>query len=42
MAVGALIGGVLGGRLAGSIQPATLRRVVVIIGVIVSILYLLG
>ncbi|HRV91923.1 MAG TPA: sulfite exporter TauE/SafE family protein [Anaerolineae bacterium] len=40
MAVGALIGGVLGGKLAGRIKPSTLRRVVVIIGVIVSILYL--
>lgn len=40
MAVGALIGGVLGGRLAGRIQPATLRRVVVIIGVLVAVIYL--
>lgn len=39
MAVGALIGGVLGGRLAGRIKPSALRRVVVIIGVIVSIIY---
>jgi uncharacterized membrane protein YfcA len=39
MAVGALIGGSLGGRLAGRIQPATLRRVVVVIGVVVSIIY---
>lgn len=40
MAVGALIGGVLGGRLAGKIKPSALRRIVVIIGVIVSIIYL--
>jgi uncharacterized membrane protein YfcA len=39
MAVGALIGGSLGGRLAGHIKPATLRWVVVTIGVIVSIIY---
>lgn len=39
MAGGALAGGALGGRLAGRIRPATLRRVVVVIGVIVSIIY---
>jgi uncharacterized membrane protein YfcA len=39
MAVGALIGGALGGRLAGRIQPATLRRVVVVVGILVSIAY---
>jgi uncharacterized protein len=39
MAVGALIGGSLGGRLAGHIKPATLRWVVVTIGVVVSIIY---
>jgi uncharacterized membrane protein YfcA len=39
MAVGALIGGALGGRLAGRIQPATLRRVVVVVGIVVSIAY---
>ncbi len=41
MAVGALFGGVLGGRLASRIQPASLRRVVVIIGVVVAIYYLM-
>lgn len=41
MAVGALIGGVLGGKMAGRIQPATLRRAVVTIGILVSILYFL-
>ena len=40
MAVAALIGGWLGGKLAGSIKPATLRWLVVSIGVIVGIVYL--
>lgn len=39
MAVGALAGGVVGGRLASSIQPATLRRIVVLIGVVVALIY---
>jgi hypothetical protein len=39
MAVFALIGGNLGGRLAGRIKPSTLRKLVVVIGVIVSIIY---
>jgi uncharacterized membrane protein YfcA len=39
MAVGALIGGALGGRLAGRIRPIVLRRIVVVVGVIVSIIY---
>ncbi len=39
MAVGALIGGTLGGRLAAHVKPATLRWIVVAIGVIVSIIY---
>ena len=41
MAIGALIGGVLGGRLATRIKPATLRWMVVVIGVIISIIYFL-
>ena len=41
MAGGALIGGALGGRLAGRGKPATLRWIVVTIGVIVGIVYLL-
>ena len=41
MAVGALIGGVLGGKLAGRVKPATLRKVVVVIGVIVALIYLI-
>jgi uncharacterized protein len=40
MAVGALIGGALGGRLAGRVQPSSLRRIVVIIGLIVGVIYL--
>ena len=40
MAVGALLGGVLGGRLAGRIKPTTLRKVVVVIGVVVAVIYL--
>jgi uncharacterized membrane protein YfcA len=39
MAVGALAGGVLGGRLAGHIRPIVLRRIVVSVGVIVAIIY---
>ncbi len=39
MAVGALAGGALGGRLAGRFKPATLRWLVVSIGVVVSIIY---
>jgi len=41
MAVGALGGGVLGGRLAGRVRPELLRRLVIAIGVIVAIVYLL-
>ncbi len=39
MAAGALIGGTLGGKLAGRIKPAALRWTVVTIGVIVAIIY---
>jgi uncharacterized protein len=41
MAVGALAGGTLGGRLAGRIKPSSLRWIVVSIGVTVSIVYFL-
>ena len=40
MAIGALAGGSLGGRLAGRVKPGTLRRIVVIIGVLVAVIYL--
>ena len=40
MAVGALAGGALGGKLAGRIKPATLRWVVVTIGTLVGLIYL--
>jgi len=41
MAGGALAGGSIGGRLAGRIKPATLRWVVVTIGVILGLVYLI-
>jgi hypothetical protein len=40
MAVGALAGGAIGGRLAGRITPAALRLAVVAIGVVVGCFYL--
>jgi len=40
MAVGALAGGALGGRLAGKIKPLTLRRLVIAIGLVVATIYL--
>jgi hypothetical protein len=40
MAVGALAGGAIGGRLAGRVKPATLRWIVVVIGVVVALIYL--
>jgi uncharacterized membrane protein YfcA len=39
MAVGALAGGALGGRLAGRIKPVLLRRIVVAAGVVVAAVY---
>jgi uncharacterized membrane protein YfcA len=41
MAVGALLGGAIGGKLASRIKPTTLRWVVVTIGFIVGIVYLI-
>jgi len=41
MAICALIGGWLGGKLAGAIKPSTLRWLVVSIGFIVGIIYLI-
>lgn len=40
MAVCALLGGWLGGKLAGSVKPATLRWLVVSIGVLVAAIYI--
>ncbi len=40
MAVGALAGGALGGRLAGWIRPVMLRWIVVAIGIVVALIYL--
>jgi uncharacterized membrane protein YfcA len=40
MAVGALAGGTLGGRLAARIRPATLRAIVVGVGTVVGVIYL--
>ena len=40
MAVGALLGGAIGGRLASRIKPATLRWIVVTIGFTVGLIYL--
>lgn len=39
MAIGALAGGILGGRLAGRVRPATLRWTVVSIGLVISVIY---
>jgi uncharacterized membrane protein YfcA len=40
MAIGALIGGALGGRMARRVRPVMLRRIVVTIGVAVALVYL--
>lgn len=40
MAAGALAGGALGGRLAGRISPVLLRRLVVMVGIVVALIYL--
>ena len=39
MAIGSLVGGTIGGRLAGRIPPGALRKIVVIIGIIVALIY---
>jgi uncharacterized membrane protein YfcA len=39
MAVSALIGGALGGRLAHRVRPAMLRTVVVTLGILIAIIY---
>jgi len=40
MMAGALVGGSLGGRMAGRISPAMLRRAVVVSGLIIAVIYL--
>jgi len=40
MAAGALLGGSMGGRLAGRVKPVTLRWIVVMIGYVVGVIYL--
>jgi uncharacterized membrane protein YfcA len=40
MAIGALAGGALGGRIAGRIAPATLRSIVIGVGLTVGVWYL--
>jgi uncharacterized membrane protein YfcA len=39
MAVGALGGGAIGGRLASVVKPATLRRVVIAFGILIAIVF---
>lgn len=39
MAIGALAGGALGGRFATMISPSTLRKVVVVAGILIAIIY---
>ncbi len=39
MAIGALAGGVLGGKLAGAIKPEILRLIVVCVGFVVALIY---
>lgn len=40
MGAGAIVGGTIGGRLAGAIRPALLRTIVIVIGVAVAIVFL--
>jgi hypothetical protein len=41
MALGALIGGALGGRAAGAVRPATLRWIVIAIGIVIAAVFAL-
>lgn len=41
MAAGAMLGGAIGGRLAGRVRPATLRRIVVAFGLACAVIYFL-
>jgi uncharacterized membrane protein YfcA len=40
MAAGSLVGGIIGGGLAGRIRPGTLRWTIVVIGVVIAAIYL--
>jgi uncharacterized membrane protein YfcA len=40
MAACALIGGSIGGRLAGRVQASTLRTIIVVLGLIIAVVYL--
>jgi uncharacterized membrane protein YfcA len=42
MAVGALIGGTIGGRLASVVRPSTLRIIVIAIGILIAVVFALG
>ena len=42
MAVGALLGGWAGGRLAGRVQAGTLRLIVITVGLVVAAMFALG
>lgn len=42
MAVGAILGGAIGGRLASRVRPATLRLIVIAIGVGVALVFLIN
>jgi uncharacterized membrane protein YfcA len=41
MAIGALAGGALGGRLAGRIHPVMLRRIIVALAVVIALIYMI-
>jgi uncharacterized membrane protein YfcA len=41
MAAGALVGGALGGRLAGRINAVVLRRIIVVLGVLIALIYMI-
>lgn len=41
MAAGSRIGGLFGGKLAGSVNPSVLRWIVVVVGVVLAVIYFL-
>ncbi len=41
MMAGSLIGGLFGGRLAGSVNPSLLRWIVVVVEVVLAVIYFL-